>query len=345
MSMRVGMGQGFWQRDDDDPAPSSRLFHDMTRRQQIRTHASSKIHARMPCGTVSPGASAARRRESRGDPLALRRLSRMHEASPRRRYRSIFLSDVHLGTRGARSDFLVDFLKKVECERLYLVGDIVDGWRLKKSWYWDADHDEVIRLVLRMARHGTEVIYIPGNHDEMFRDWLGLEIAGIKLMREAEHEAADGRRFLVIHGDEFDGVIRYAKVIAHLGDWAYDWALTMNRWFNAARRRFGYPYWSLSQWLKRQVKEAVKAIDRFESALANEAKRRGMDGVICGHIHHAEMRTVQGVLYMNDGDWVESCTALVEHADGRFELVDWVQENRLSFARAPRRAAATATAA
>lgn len=263
----------------------------------------------------------------------------MHEASPRRRYRSIFVSDVHLGTRGCRSDFLVDFLRQVECGRLYLVGDIVDGWRLRKSWYWDADHDEAIRLILRMARHGTEVIYIPGNHDELFRDWLGLEVAGVRLQREAVHEAADGRRFLVIHGDEFDGVIRYAKAIAHLGDRAYDWALTLNRWFDAARRRFGYPYWSLSQWLKRQVKEAVKAIDRFETALATEARRRGLDGVICGHIHHAEMREVQGVLYMNDGDWVESCTALVEHADGRFELVDWGRENRLSLARVPRRAA------
>jgi len=269
----------------------------------------------------------------------------MHDTPPRRRYRSIFISDIHLGTRGCRSDFLVDFLKRVECERLYLVGDIVDGWRLRKSWYWDADHDEVIRLVLRMARHGTDVVYIPGNHDELFRDWLGLEVAGVRLVREAVHAAADGRRFLVIHGDEFDGVIRYAKVLAHLGDWAYDWALVLNRWFNAARRRLGYPYWSLSQWLKRQVKEAVKAIDRFETALANEAKRRGMDGVICGHIHHAEMRDVHGVRYMNDGDWVESCTALVEHADGRFELVDWVQENRLSFARTPRRAPAPAAAA
>jgi UDP-2,3-diacylglucosamine pyrophosphatase LpxH len=163
-------------------------------------------------------------------------------------------------------------------------------------------------------------------------------VAGVRLVREAEHLAADGRRFLVMHGDEFDGVIRYAKVLAHMGDWAYDLALTLNRWFNAARRRLGYPYWSLSQWLKRQVKEAVKAIDRFETSLANEARRRGLDGVICGHIHHAEMRLVQGVLYMNDGDWVESCTALVEHADGRFELLDWARENRLSFAPAPRRA-------
>jgi UDP-2,3-diacylglucosamine pyrophosphatase LpxH len=181
-----------------------------------------------------------------------------------------------------------------------------------------------------MARHGTEVIYVPGNHDEIFRDWLGLEIAGVRLAREAEHIAADGRRFLVIHGDEFDGVIRYAKFLAHLGDWAYDAALTMNRWFNFLRRRLGYPYWSLSQWLKRQVKEAVKAIDRFETALSHEAKSRGMDGVICGHIHHAEMRMVHGILYMNDGDWVESCTALVEHHDGRFELLDWSHRQAVS---------------
>jgi UDP-2,3-diacylglucosamine pyrophosphatase LpxH len=263
----------------------------------------------------------------------------MQDPGQRRRYRSIFISDLHLGTRGCRSDFLVSFLRSVDCKQLYLVGDIVDGWRLRKSWYWDDGHDEVIRLILQMARQGTEVIYIPGNHDELFRDWLGLEVAGVKLMREAEHEAADGRRFLVIHGDEFDGVIRYAKVIAHLGDWAYDSALALNRWFNMARRRLGYPYWSLSQWLKRQVKEAVKAIDRFEIALATEAKRRGLQGVICGHIHHAEMRLVQGVLYINDGDWVESCTALVEHADGRFELLDWAKESRLSIAGSPRRPA------
>ena len=263
----------------------------------------------------------------------------MQDPAQRRRYRSIFISDLHLGTRGCRSDFLVSFLRSVECKQLYLVGDIVDGWRLRKSWYWDDGHDEVIRLILQMARQGTEVTYIPGNHDELFRDWLGLEVAGVKLMREAEHEAADGRRFLVIHGDEFDGVIRYAKVIAHLGDWAYDTALVLNSWFNMARRRFGYPYWSLSQWLKRQVKEAVKAIDRFEIALATEAKRRGLQGVICGHIHHAEMRMVQGVLYINDGDWVESCTALVEHADGRFELLDWAKESRLSIAGSPRRPA------
>ncbi len=254
------------------------------------------------------------------------------------RYRSIFISDVHLGTRGCRADFLADFLNQVSCEQLYLVGDIIDGWRLRKSWYWDAHHDQVLRLILRHARAGTEVTYIPGNHDEMFRDWLplGLEIANIRLRKEAVHVTADQRRLLVIHGDEFDSVVRYAKFLALLGDGAYTAALVVNRWFNVARRRLGYPYWSLSVWLKRQVKEAVKAIDRFEVALAGEARRRGLDGVVCGHIHHAEMRDVGGVQYLNDGDWVESCTALVEHHDGRLELLDWAALQRLSFL-APRR--------
>ncbi len=256
------------------------------------------------------------------------------------RYRTVFISDVHLGTRGCRSDFLIDFLHRVSCDRLFLVGDIIDGWRLRKSWYWDEACDEVLRLILRHARTGTEVTYIPGNHDEMFRAWLpmGLEIAGIRLRPEAVHVTADNRRLLVIHGDEFDSVVRYAKFLAVLGDWAYSTALRFNTWFNAVRRRLGYPYWSLSAWLKRQVKEAVKAIDRFETALAGEARRRGFDGVVCGHIHQAEMRDVNGVLYINDGDWVESCTALVEHADGRLELLDWAAINRFSFA-APRGAA------
>ncbi|HEX2940161.1 MAG TPA: UDP-2,3-diacylglucosamine diphosphatase, partial [Rhodopila sp.] len=232
-------------------------------------------------------------------------------------YRTIFISDTHLGTRGCRSDFLADFLKQSSCQHLFLVGDIIDGWRLRKSWYWDQAHDEVLKQIVRHARSGTRVTYIPGNHDEMFRSWLpmGLEICGIKMCRESEHTTADGKRLLVMHGDEFDSVVRYAKFLALLGDWAYTTALVVNRWFNAVRCRLGYPYWSLSAWLKRQVKEAVKAIDRFETALAAEARRRGFDGVVCGHIHHAEMRDVQGVMYLNDGDWVESCTALVEHHD------------------------------
>ena len=260
-------------------------------------------------------------------------------------YRSVFISDVHLGTRGCRSDFLAHFLGSFSTEHLYLVGDIVDGWRLRKSWYWDEMHDEVVKLVLRHAHEGAKVLYIPGNHDEIFRDWLhlGLEIGGVRLVGEAEHVTADGKRLLVIHGDQFDSVVRYAKFLAFLGDGAYTAALTVNRYFNAVRRQLGYPYWSLSQWAKRQVKEAVKAIDRFEGALAGEARRRHFDGVVCGHIHHAEMRQVEGVLYLNTGDWVESCTALVEHHDGRLELIDWVAVNKLSFF-APKRVSVAETA-
>ena len=254
-------------------------------------------------------------------------------AIAQRFYRTVFISDVHLGTKGCRADFLATFLRDVRCENLYLVGDIVDGWRLRKSWYWDAAHDEVLRLILRHARSGARVTYIPGNHDEMFRAWLplGLEVAGVRLRAEDAHVTADGRRLLVMHGDAFDSVVRYARFLALLGDGAYRSALVLNRWFNLARRRLGYPYWSLSAWLKRQVKEAVKAVDRFEAALASSARERGFDRVVCGHIHHAEMRDLDGVLYLNCGDWVESCTALVEHHDGRIELVDWAGAAGLSF--------------
>jgi UDP-2,3-diacylglucosamine pyrophosphatase LpxH len=256
------------------------------------------------------------------------------------RYRSVFISDTHLGTKGCRSDFLADFLERTSCEKLFLVGDILDGWRLRKAWYWDDNHDRVVRAILQHVRRGTEVTYVPGNHDEMFRAWLppahdprGVEVAGVEVRREATHVTASGQRLLVIHGDEFDGVVRYVKSAAKLGDTAYRFALVLNHWFNLMRRRLGYPYWSLSQWLKRQVKEAVKAIDRFESALSADAASRGFDGVVCGHIHHAEMRTVNGILYCNSGDWVESCTALVEHQDGRLELLDWAAANKLSFFR------------
>ncbi|ABQ32115.1 MULTISPECIES: UDP-2,3-diacylglucosamine diphosphatase [Acidiphilium] len=249
------------------------------------------------------------------------------------RYRSVFISDIHLGTRGSRADFLADFLRRTSAEHIYLVGDIIDGWRLRRGWYWDRHHDDVINLLLRHARAGAKITYVPGNHDELVRRYLhlGLEIAGVRFAEEAEHVTAAGERLLVIHGDQFDSVVRYAKLLAVLGDWAYTGALVLNRWFNIARARFGYPYWSLSAYLKRQVKEAVKAIDRFEVALAAEASARGFDGVVCGHIHHPEMRVVNGVRYINDGDWVESCTALVEHHDGRLELLDWAALNRLSF--------------
>jgi UDP-2,3-diacylglucosamine pyrophosphatase LpxH len=241
-----------------------------------------------------------------------------------RRFRAIWISDVHLGTRGCQAELLLDFLKHTESDTLYLVGDIIDGWRLKKSWYWAQSHNDVIQKVLRKARKGTKVIYVPGNHDEALRDYVPIQLGGVQVADEPVHVTADGRRFLVIHGDQFDAVVRYAKWLAFLGDYAYNAALTINVWFNVVRRRLGLPYWSLSAFLKQKVKNAVEYVGRFEAAVAEEARRRKVDGVICGHIHNAEIRDFDGVLYCNDGDWVESCTALVEHADGRLEIVDWL---------------------
>jgi UDP-2,3-diacylglucosamine pyrophosphatase LpxH len=239
------------------------------------------------------------------------------------RYRTIWISDIHLGTRGCKAGLLLDFLRETESETLYLVGDIVDGWRLKRSWYWHQTHNDVIQKVLRKARKGTRVIYVPGNHDEALRDFLDLHFGGIHVVGEAIHVGADGRRFLVIHGDAFDAIIASYGWLAILGDHAYNFAVTLNTWFNHLRVALGLPYWSLSKFLKLKVKNAVNFITAFEQAVAGEAKRRGVDGVVCGHIHKAEIREVDGVLYCNDGDWVESCTALVEHFDGSLEIIDW----------------------
>jgi UDP-2,3-diacylglucosamine pyrophosphatase LpxH len=239
------------------------------------------------------------------------------------RYRSIWISDIHLGTRGCKADFLLDFLKHTESDYLYLVGDIIDCWRLRRSWYWQQSHNDVVQKLLRKARKGTKVIYVPGNHDEPLRDYADMQFGGVTLAEEAIHVTADGRRFLVMHGDSFDGIVKYARWLAVLGDHAYTALLVLNHWYNLWRRRFGYPYWSLSAYLKARVKDAVSYIDDFEIALAEEARRRGVDGVICGHIHKAEIRRIGPVLYCNDGDWVESCTALVEHGDGRLEILDW----------------------
>ena len=249
----------------------------------------------------------------------------MNYIDPAHRYRSIWISDIHLGTRGCKADFLLDFLKHNESEYLYLVGDIVDGWRMRRSWYWAQSHNDVIQKLLRKARKGTKVFYIPGNHDEWLRDYVDLQLGGVWLLDEAIHTTADGRRMLILHGDAFDGVVRYARWVALLGDWAYDNVLRLNHHYNIARRKLGLPYWSLSAYLKSKVKNAVEYVSNYERAVAAEAKRRGVDGVICGHIHQAEIRDIEGVLYCNDGDWVESCTALVEHADGRLEIVNWAQ--------------------
>jgi UDP-2,3-diacylglucosamine pyrophosphatase LpxH len=238
-------------------------------------------------------------------------------------YNAIFISDVHLGTRGCQAELLLDFLRHHESDHLYLIGDIVDGWRLKRSWFWPQAHNDVVQKILRKARKGTRVIYVPGNHDEAGRDYCGLNFGGVQVMREAVHTAADGRRYLIIHGDEFDGVVKYAKWLALLGDWAYNGALRLNTWVNILRRRLGLPYWSLSAYLKQKVKNAVEYIGNYEHAVAEAARERGVDGVICGHIHHAEIRDMDGLVYCNDGDWVESCTGIVEHRDGRLQIVHW----------------------
>jgi UDP-2,3-diacylglucosamine pyrophosphatase LpxH len=237
--------------------------------------------------------------------------------------RAAFISDVHLGTRGCQAELLLDFIRALECDTLYLIGDIIDGWKLKSGWYWPQAHNDVVQKVLRMARKGVTVIYVPGNHDEAARDFCGVHFGGVIIARDAIHETADGRRFLVTHGDEFDGVVQHARWLAFLGDWAYRTLLAANTWFNKARRMMGFGYWSLSAFVKVKVKNALQFIENFEEAVADEARRRDVDGVICGHIHKAEMRQIGGVTYINDGDWVESCTAVVERHDGTFEILDW----------------------
>lgn len=241
------------------------------------------------------------------------------------RFRSVFISDLHLGTAGCQAEALLDFLKHHPSEYLYLVGDIVDGWQLRKRWFWPQAHNDVVQKLLRRARKGSKVIFVPGNHDEFARGFCDHHFGGIEVMHEAVHTTADGRRMWITHGDYFDGVIRFAKWLAYLGDNAYELTLRVNRYFNLIRKRLGFPYWSLSAYLKDKVKMAVNFISDFEVALANEARIRGYDGVICGHIHRAEMREIGGVLYCNDGDWVESLSALVEHMDGRLALVYWHQ--------------------
>jgi UDP-2,3-diacylglucosamine pyrophosphatase LpxH len=252
-----------------------------------------------------------------------------------RTYRAIFISDVHLGTRGCKAEFLLDFLKHTEADQIYLVGDIIDCWRLKKYWFWNQAHNDVVQKLLRKSRKGTEVTYVPGNHDEPLRDYDGVAFGGVLLRNEAIHVTAQGKRMLVVHGDAFDGVVQYARWLAHLGDTAYNLVIQLNHWFNHARVKLGFPYWSLSAYLKNRVKDAVKFISDFETAMAAEAKRRGLDGVICGHIHKADMREIDGVLYCNDGDWVESCTALVEHRDGRLEIIEWAAERQFSMLAPP----------
>ena len=237
--------------------------------------------------------------------------------------RTLFISDVHLGTRGCQAQELLDFLKNCEADTIYLIGDIVDGWRLKSSWYWPQAHNDVVQKMLRRVRKGARVIYVPGNHDEFLREYVGSHIGGVEIAEEAIHELADGRRLLVLHGDKFDTVMRNIKWLAHLGDWAYDFAIFINGYVMRAQRFFGFPYWSFSAYAKQKVKTAVNFISAFEQAVVADAQRNNVHGVICGHIHHPAYHRIGEIEYINTGDWVESCTAVVEHLDGRIELIRW----------------------
>jgi len=241
----------------------------------------------------------------------------------RARYRAVFISDLHLGTAGCQAVELLEFLKQHPSQTLYLVGDIIDGWQLRRKWFWPQAHNDVVQKLLRRSRKGCRVVFVPGNHDEFARQFDGHHFGGIEVANEAVHVTADGQRLWVIHGDHFDGVIQCAKWLAYLGDNAYEFLLRANRHLNSLRARLGLPYWSLSQYLKHKVKKALNYVMDFERAVAAEARSRGYQGVVCGHIHRPEMRTIDGTLYCNDGDWVESLSALVEHMDGRLELVHW----------------------
>mgnify|MGYP002777993814 CR=1 FL=1 len=248
------------------------------------------------------------------------------EGNQRRRYRTIWISDVHLGTKGCNAPLLIDFLDHTDSETIYLVGDIIDGWRLKKKLFWPPEHNDIVWRILKRARRGTRVVYIPGNHDEVVRQFCGLNFGGVEIMRAAFHTTADGRRLMVLHGDEFDAIMLAHRWLAFVGDALYHLMMGLNGWVNQARKALGMPYWSLSKAAKHKVKNAVEFISKYEEIVARAAGERGVDGVVCGHIHTAEIRTFDGIEYYNDGDWVEGCTALVEHFDGRMELLHWPEE-------------------
>ena len=241
-----------------------------------------------------------------------------------RNYRAIFISDIHLGTRRSQTEALLDFLRATHSDQLYIVGDFIDNWSLRKSWHWDQLHNDVIQKLLRKARKGTKLIYVPGNHDENFHDFINLRLGRVAILEETVHLALNGRRYLVLHGDKFDGVVRFAPWLAKLGDTAYEMSMSLNSGINRIRRFFRLPYWSLSAFLKYKVKKAVEFISHFENAVVREARSRSCQGVICGHLHTPDDRYIDGIHYLNDGDWVESCTALVKHTDGTFEIIDWI---------------------
>ncbi|WP_424987121.1 UDP-2,3-diacylglucosamine diphosphatase [Microbulbifer sp. S227A] len=245
------------------------------------------------------------------------------------KYRTIFLSDIHLGTPGCQAELLLDFLNSHEADSYYLVGDIIDAWRIRrKGFLWPQAHNDVVQAILAKAHDGARIFLIPGNHDEFLRSYLGTHFGGIEVLRTADFTGRDGRRYLVTHGDQFDAVVTNARWLAHLGDRAYEFTLWLNTWANRLRHLWGGQYWSLSKWAKHQVKQAVNFISEYENVLSAEARRGGYDGVICGHIHSAAIRDIDGITYVNTGDWVESCTAVVEREDGRLILLDWERSAR-----------------
>lgn len=241
--------------------------------------------------------------------------------------RSIFVSDIHLGTRGAQAEYLLDLLNNTESEYLYLVGDVFDLWKLRSGWFWPQLNNRVIQALFAKARRGTRVIYIPGNHDALLRDYAGMMFNGVQILHQTEHVTADGRRLLVTHGDELDGVVAVNRWLRHLGDLNYYFLLMLNRHFNRVRRLFGRSYWSLSAYIKSRVGNAVDYVRRFEAAAVERARHAGMDGVVCGHIHVGNVRAIDGLLYANSGDWVENCTALVEDAAGQIRLLHWARDS------------------
>lgn len=243
-----------------------------------------------------------------------------------RSFKSIWISDTHLGSKECKAQYLLDFLSTTECDNLFLLGDIIDIWSYRKNKFWPQKHTDIIRTILDKARKGTSVIYIPGNHDEMIKDYAGSMFGEIKITERHIHTTVDGKKLLLLHGDEFDHLIQYSRIVCAFGDMSYTVLLKLNQVINIIRRVFGIPYWSFSSYLKSRVKGAKAHIDRFESIVTLEAKREQVDGVVCGHIHHAEMCVRDGILYCNDGDWVENCTSLVEHHDGRLSILHWTEQ-------------------
>lgn len=241
-------------------------------------------------------------------------------------YKTIAISDVHLGSRGCKAKLLLNFLKSNNCETLYLIGDIIDAWKIQQNkWYWHQSHTDVVREILKKAKRGTQVVWIAGNHDEFLRPLIPYNITfgSIVIANQWVHSGIDGNRYLLVHGDLFDGITRLAPWISFLGDKAYDVLLTVNTKYNWWRHKLGFGYWSLSKYLKHKVKRAIDFMFQFELNLANYCTRKNFDGIICGHIHRAEIKELNGIVYMNTGDWVESCTAILEHYNGTWELAEW----------------------